>query len=186
MGQYYRPTNIDKKKALSSHDYDNGAKLMEHSYIGNPFVRAVEGLLIEGGEWFKDRIVWSGDYADDEPESEWKNKTDEYPEKNLYAIYHGEENTIKPEAKELPTAYRYLVNFTDKEYVDLSKIKDIKGEKGWKIHPLPLLTCEGNGRGGGDFHGEDYRIGTWARKNIGIVVEKPVDYEEIDGTFQEE
>lgn len=44
MGQYYMPTLIAKGGTIStlySHDYDNGLKLMEHSYIGNTFVSAV-------------------------------------------------------------------------------------------------------------------------------------------------
>ncbi len=38
MGQYYHPTLIDAEAHVSwfyTHDYDNGLKLMEHSYIGN-------------------------------------------------------------------------------------------------------------------------------------------------------
>ena len=34
------------------------------------------------------------------------------------------------------------------------------------IHPLPLLTCAGNGRGGGDFRSEDSRVGTWFKDRI--------------------
>lgn len=51
MGQYYRPVCIldDRLESISSYDYDNGAKLMEHSYIGNNFVEAAEFLLLPGG-----------------------------------------------------------------------------------------------------------------------------------------
>lgn len=52
---------------------------------------------------------------------------------------------------------------------------------GLKIHPLPLLTCEGNGRGGGDFRteNEDYLklIGSWARNRITIQTKKTKRYE---------
>ena len=44
MGQYYMPTLIAEDGTVStlySHQYDNGLKLMEHSYIGNKFVNAV-------------------------------------------------------------------------------------------------------------------------------------------------
>ena len=40
MGQYYMPTLIAEDGTVStlySHQYDNGLKLMEHSYIGNRF-----------------------------------------------------------------------------------------------------------------------------------------------------
>ena len=48
MGQYYMPTLISEDgtvRTLYSHAYDNGLKLMEHSYIGNNFVNAVLTLL---------------------------------------------------------------------------------------------------------------------------------------------
>ena len=45
MGQYYEAVSIDKKEFLESYDYGNGAKLMEHSYIGNFFVAAVVSRL---------------------------------------------------------------------------------------------------------------------------------------------
>jgi len=51
----------------------------------------------------------------------------------------------------------------------------------YKIHPLPLLTCEGNGQGGGDFYGEDNKklIGKWARNRISIESTKPKGYAEL-------
>ena len=70
MGQYYKPINIDNKQWLYSHDFDNGLKLMEHSWIGNNFVGAVMNLMLKGGEWFKKRIIWSGDYYGDEGEGD--------------------------------------------------------------------------------------------------------------------
>lgn len=178
MGQYYYPINLDKKQYLYSHDYDNGLKLMEHSYINNEFVNAVCGLLIQGGQWFKDHIVWSGDYADPEKG---------HGKKNLHDLLISEDsskdkNKITPKVKDLK-GFNFLVNHTLKLFINLKKIKEF--EKGWKIHPLPLLTCEGNGRGGGDFLGEDPRLGTWARHSISLEKTSPKDYEEIDGTFIE-
>jgi hypothetical protein len=187
MGQYYKPININKKEWLYSHDYNNGLKLMEHSYIGNNFVNAVENLLIEGGSWFKNKIVWAGDYADEEPTSEWTNLKDEYPNKCLYSIIGIEKNEIKPKnTKKIDKKYRYLCNFDRKEYVDYEAVKEI--EKDWKINPLPLLTAEGNGRGGGDFHEDGIGsvfVGTWARNKIGIMVEIPKGFTELDPNFKE-
>ena len=56
MGQYFHGVilnshkknypNKEKVKAwLSPYDYGNGAKLMEHSYIGNDYVSAFEALI---------------------------------------------------------------------------------------------------------------------------------------------
>ena len=59
--------------------------------------------------------------------------------------------------KTLPEKGRYLVNHTKQVCLDLQAEKG-EGET-WGdgktlivIHPLPLLTCSGNGRGGGDYH----------------------------------
>ncbi len=90
MGQYYKPISLNKEGQLVnewvlSHDYNNGLKLMEHSWLGNDFVSVVETLLIPGGKWYKKGIVWAGDYADEETDS----KT------NLYSRCK-DENKINP------------------------------------------------------------------------------------------
>jgi hypothetical protein len=48
-----------------------------------------------------------------------------------------------------------------------------------KYHPLPLLTCEGNGRGGGDYRGDSPLIGSWARDIISVEEVKPEGFEEL-------
>jgi hypothetical protein len=62
----------------------------------------------------------------------------------------------------------------DLNKVSISSIYD--GEES-QIHPLPLLTCEGNGRGGGDYYGEDTNnlVGSWARNIIEPTNKKPTD-----------
>ena len=176
MGQYYMPISIDKKQFVYSHEYDNGLKLMEHSWIGNGFVGVVEDLIAEGGAWNGDRIVWAGDYADE----------DKGRKNNLYSIVSGnDKNKIHPAPTE--NKYRYVVNMDTKEFVDTKKIplsdvyEDEKGKE-WPftMHPLPILTCEGNGRGGGDFHKDDPLVGTWARNRVTVSTRKPKGYTEIE------
>ena len=65
MGQYYEPVCLDKKQYLNSWNFGNGAKLIEHSWRGNNFVEAVVQLLSPGAPWYKKRLVWAGDYADE-------------------------------------------------------------------------------------------------------------------------
>ena len=48
---------------VDPHAHDNGYKLMEHSYIGNNFVEALEYLISPLGMFYKSRLVWSGDYV---------------------------------------------------------------------------------------------------------------------------
>jgi hypothetical protein len=181
MGQYYKPINIDKKQFVYSHDYGNGLKLMEHSWLGNTFVGVVEDLIAEGGDWHGDRIVWAGDYAD--PEKGRQN--------NLFTIV---DNDTKHKIGPKPTGkkYRYVINDDTKEFVDTKKIplSDVyydENGKAWpySIHPLPILTCEGNGRGGGDFHKGDDLVGKWARNRVTVATRKPKGYTEIEFNLYE-
>lgn len=136
MGQYYKPIILkkDKKTVVSfmySHDYSNGLKLMEHSYLKNDFVRTFETLIAKNPQ----PVLWGGDYA--EAEKGRKN--------NAYRRCT-EEKKVKPVVSN--KSLRYIVNHTKKLFVDKQAVPDVDG---WQIHPLPLLTCEGNGQGGGDF-----------------------------------
>ena len=177
MGQYYKPILLEDKVTddapetiighLESWSYGNGAKLMEHSWLENDFVRRVESILAKRTS----RIVWAGDYADTEPNSE----------ENLYEMTteDGHLHTEEPTDK-----FRYIINHTTKEYVDKQRV--LPDNDGWKIHPLPLLTCEGNGRGGGDYGGNDkYLVGLWSRNRISVSNDIPNDYEELLFTLHE-
>lgn len=210
MGQYYRPiflTKNDKPVAsVSCYDFGSMAKLMEHSWMKNPFVRFVERQLIVQPS----KLVWAGDYADNEkPSTLTKEEIKQFAEEdseywnaekikedglNLYTLSstvgkltHDEE-FAKGKSKYdhdykcvAPLRYKYLINHTKGEFVDKSKTP--KDADGWQVHPLPLLTCEGNGRGGGDFRGEKVQlIGRWSRDEIGVVSKKsdiPKGFKEI-------
>jgi len=141
---------------------------MEHSYVGNNFVEAVESLIRPEGMFYRSRLVWAGDYADNE----------EGLDVNLYMLSSNKINDAKmsyPTESNMST-YRYIVNHTKKQYV-------IK--KPYTIHPLPLLTSEGNGRGGGDYRGDNVLVGTWARDIISVEQECPVGYSELVCEFSE-
>jgi hypothetical protein len=175
MGQYYQSSILaeNKKTVIAfvySHDYDNGLKLMEHSYIGNNFVRAFESLIKNKPQ----RVVWAGDYAD-----KCKGlKTN---------VFDRCKDKLKVNPTDFPTEResRYVINHTKKQFVDKVSVPEITAWKGAKIHPLPLLTCEGNGRGGGDFRGINNYVGTWARDLISVESKKPKGYTEITPNFAE-
>lgn len=216
MGQYFKPIFLSEKNKpnnyVYSHDFGSGLKLMEHSWMKSHFVRFVEKQLIDNPQ----RLVWAGDYADNEnPEtlteqeiSLLADETSEYwnSEKlrkegvNLYSLCKGvarltHDEDIKgnlwehnfSETTIAPLKLKYLINYDKQEYVDKSKVPANKN--GWKIHPLPLLTCEGNGQGGGDFYvvegknqGNVDLIGSWARNKIGVGFKKsdiPKGFKEI-------
>ncbi len=66
MGQYYKAVVLkDNKKTVenfvTSRSYSNGSKLMEHSWVKNPFVNSLERLIHNNPK----RVVWAGDYADE-------------------------------------------------------------------------------------------------------------------------
>jgi hypothetical protein len=109
------------------------------------------------------RVVWAGDYADNE-----KGKS-----KNLYSISDNLSNLQSHPPSNDTLIYKYIVNHTKKMYVDKCKSKS-------NIHPLPLLISEGNGNGGGDYTGDNVELcGTWARDIISVEKEIPENYLEL-------
>lgn len=169
MGQYYKAINRETMEWVSPYDYNNGAKLMEHSYIGNSYVEAVEFLLIEGNRWHLKPIVWAGDYADKE-----RGKGE-----NLYTL--AKKPSLQMLIEAVPEDYHFLINADAKEYVDKRKCPTFNDD--WQIHPLPLLTADGNGRGGGDYHESSVYVGRWSGQRIALVKEIPDEYKEIEPNF---
>jgi hypothetical protein len=175
MGQYYKvillaENNLDIYEIIRCFiepTYNNGSKLMEHSYIDNDFVAIVESLLSPEGMFYKSRIVWAGDYADNEP-----NLND-----NLYTITETQNNKAILSAAKISKDYIYILNHTKKLYIDKTKYDN--------IHPLPILTAEGNGRGGGDYYGTNIElVGTWARDVISVEKHKPDNYTKFTHKFE--
>ena len=178
MGQNYKPCilgeqpqeNESEKLVAFVYSWDYGCwlKLMVHSWLPNPFVNAFESLISPVGAYHKSRVVWAGDYADAELNT---------PKCNLYDYCEDELNKLTPKHNSMKK-YNYVVNHTKQMFVDKRKVVD---SDGWKIHPLPLLTCEGNGEGGGDFYGKDNKnlIGSWARDVISVESKKPKGYTEL-------
>lgn len=179
MGQYFRPVNLDKKEFLVSHDYKSGSKLMEHSWMKNKLVIAVEFLLTKKGNWYKNKIVWAGDYMDYGLFLE-----DGNDDENLFERTRKEFKKINPLRVSSANNTRYLVNHTKKQYVDKKKVQDING---WQIHPLPILTSSGNGNGGGDYRPnneeEQSYVGSWAGDVISVERSIPECYQEIIPNF---
>lgn len=208
MGQYYRAVFLNQnnkpKAVVVSYDFGSGAKLMEHSWAKNPMVRFVERQLMLEPQ----KVVWAGNYADNEDPSTLTNEeikalADEeckYSNSaiikkegvNLYTLSNLPSKLIHNEDVKdkyshtfnsstlAPLTAKYLINHDKKQFVNKTKVPTDKD--GWKLHPLPLLTCEGNGRGGGDFRGESELVGSWARDIISVESKKadiPKDYTEL-------
>ena len=182
MGQYYKPIILTRTKKnvkawAYSHDYNNGLKLMEHSWKGNNFVDRIAKEIIEKPL----RIVWAGDYADDEVGSDT----------NLYQRCKDSKKLPKEDVSIDYEEYRFFVNHDKEQYVDMTELPLSEEYNGfeYRVHPLPLLTCEGNGLGNGDYHTNTGRsvsyIGKWARDSISLEKKRPTDYFKIVPNFKE-
>lgn len=153
MGQYYRAALLsqDKKGKLevfSPYDYKSGAKLMEHSWIGNNYINAVISHLNEHPM----KVYWMGDYADEHPLCKriWDRKrfSKEIP---------GFESLNKS------TKGMAFINHSRHCYLSLDDYIKSNTCDVSCINPLSLLTVCGNGRGSGDYFGayaDD--VGSWA------------------------
>lgn len=168
MGQYYKAILLDKEKQnvigwVSPYQYDSGSKLMEHSWMDNDFVKSFENMIYNNPM----PVTWCGDYADAVDGSEEGD--------NFYMLCEDKTN-LTPTTELDHHKSRYVINHDTKEYVDKIKVPNADG---WKIHPLPLLTAEGNGRGGGDFRGESHLVGLWSRNMISVSEKLPEGFTEL-------
>jgi hypothetical protein len=170
MGQYYKPVLLDAEKKnvigwVSSYKYDSGAKLMEHSWMENDFVKAFENLIYKNPM----PVTWCGDYAD---------AVDGSDEGDNFYMLCTDKTNLTPTTELGQHKSRYIINHDTKEYVDKKTVP--KDKDGWQIHPLPLLTAEGNGRGGGDYRGDSKLVGSWSRCLISVSEELPEGYTELE------
>ena len=205
MGQYFKCINIDHREFIES---SGGLKLMEHSYIGNSVTDLANYLLSPEGPWHQSRIVWAGDYMDDGlyldqikdldhylslVEKDYEEYSTEYnrEEVSLYSVAEHFQQAEEPWSEVLDriaTSYPYFLNHTKKEYVDLQTIR--QDRYGYRIHPLPILTSSGNGRGGGDFWGlpqNDALVGHWVGDVISAEADAPTsdEWKQLDAHFFE-
>lgn len=159
MGQYYTPI-IKRGKKLEgycSHHYNTGLKLVEHAYINNCFTETVMAELFDN----PGRLAWVGDYAEEnDVKSEFASEFIQ-AERNFQ-----EKDYSRPESSK--SKYQYVINCDKKEYIDIKKYCKIFDKEDYVIlHPVPLLTAIGNGKGGGDYFGSNMEmIGSWACDTI--------------------
>lgn len=174
MGQYFRPIILDSGGKIvvwmNAHMYDQGLKLMEHAFLENAFVCTFEFGLSPEGAHYKSRVVWAGDYAMVEPSHE----------ANLYQQC-SEYNLIHPKEKET-TKYRFVVNHSKKQFVNKAHIPNAGG---FSMHPLPFLTCEGEGNNSAYETKQPRLVGSWARDVISVEESAPLGYHEIVFDFVE-
>lgn len=174
MGQYFKAVILDPttdkttiSAAVQAWDYNCGAKLPEHAWSKNPFVLALESLLSPGGRFYKHRLSWAGNYADDEPGSG----------ETLYRM--AKPHHIKPRSRNAPNRYRYVLNHSKGLYIDK---KEIPVYDGWRVHPLPYLTFDGDLDSVGIYREAATLapyIGAWARDIISVEETPPKEYRNL-------
>jgi hypothetical protein len=176
MGQYYKAVSLDAKQFVSPF----GAKLMEHSWIGNSYMMHVEQLLSPGNAWHKTQLVWAGDYGD-------KLLFTDDPDRNLYDLAFDDFTNVSEGAIDGPEI-RYIVNHSKNVYIDMEEVPNIPHvDSSWKIHPLSILTSSGNGRGGGDYRDDDdTNVGSWARDIISTEFVEPEGMEKYTEFFTQD
>lgn len=168
MGSYYKPVIADTKtfvtKTFNPHDYDNGYKLMEHSYLENYFMSTIMNQLAEPAEY-----IHLCDYH--EPDRIYENTWDDLPDDSK-----PEENNNHP---------GFIMNHTNKSFIDFIELKKLYKEKSieWPIHPIPILcNSEEQSSGGGDYHPVDSRRSTWASNTLQVTnefIDIPADYKNV-------
>lgn len=187
MGQYYKlafkhndEEVVFNDRCVGEHGYIM-AKLLEHSWMNHPLMVAV------AREMYKNpmRLIWCGDYAEPEEVTDATKGEVEFGQ-----IWGEDGNTHKFEEAidEFDYKGKWFCNHDKRLAIPLDKyVKQSSNKDGWCICPFSLLTAIGNGRGGGDYDGENVeKVGEWAWNLISIEDEKPEGYEEFDIHFKEE
>jgi len=182
MGQYYI--------AHVKHDGDDKIrsyrgeflKLMETAWMENEFPQTVAFMIFDSPA----SVAWVGDYSDAAEDDCWQGHYSAEEYNQLYGVLH--DSVIEPENDPVAILddfkYNYLINNSKKIYLDMKKYIKKSTNKGWTIHPIPVLTATSNGKGGGDYQGKNMElVGSWAFDSISTSNDKPEDFEEVDGHF---
>ena len=204
MGQYYYILMKEENKKSAVYNRDlivNGkkeytfAKLMEHSWWLNPMVNAIAEKIYNTVNPVQ--IIWMGDYANGFiDEKDTFNGLSYNKINKLYdRCWSRDSKTKAIKTTEFTLDGKFLINHTKKLYINCSKyyedsVMKTKDYGDWCIHPLPLLTCLGNGLGGGDYRSptddsSDFLVGTWAWDNLSIKDEPILEYDELEPVFKE-
>lgn len=187
MGQYYKTAFMHEDgqmEVMHPHNYQNGLKLMEHSYVGNGYVNSVIQHLKEISETEGGcRVAHVGDYSKDIIEEMINKKK---CARKMYNACWGRNDwryIVRPNAQ--ITEDVFIVNDDRKEYIRAIQTCD---EGKWWIASFMLLIAMGNGLGGGDYHGRCAGlVGRWACDRIRVAKAEPEDYLKIHGwEFKEE
>jgi len=187
MGQYYKPV-LGNNEGTDQNVYSlkHGLKLMEHAWWFDNECACIARLLYKNPM----RLAWVGDYAE-KSDFEQSFKEDRCIPENvitvdLEKIWKSKKYDKSLDGEKLFLEGKYLVNHDQKTYVDLDFYHDSLDNNEGTINPIPLLTAVGNGRGGGDYCGNDNdSVGSWAWNLISIEDQEPEGFEKVNFFFEE-
>lgn len=172
MGQYFNAFGR-RENGTTFNLCGEWSKLMEHAYWDNPLCNAVAEELYKSPT----ELWWVGDYA---------------YESEVYKDCYESGNEVEfLDCTEFCLDGKYLINLTKKQFLDCSKFAAMSSsDDDWMLHPLPLLTAQGNGRGGGDYYGiNSDKVGIWAGDLLTVVsgteLSEYKDFEEFKILFSE-
>ena len=199
MGQYYRPVigSVDTGDNADITFYDRSiegtdeyvmAKLIEHSWWDSPTCNAVARIIYNNPQ----RVAWVGDYAEYDDIALHKATNLEFNPTVAWCI--NEQCLVKlPDPGNFTLDGKYFVNHDKGSYIDLNAYKTASTfhaywcDEDMTMHPIPLMTAIGNGRGGGDY--DDYnlnsdKVGSWTWDVIEVTDSPPSEYKVLDVCFR--
>lgn len=190
MGQYYMSIlgdayglNCKVFDRSVNHEYTL-AKLLEHAWWQNTFVNAFSEFLYKTPS----RVCWVGDYAT-EPDDFNFNLPAGIVRPNYKKVWGNRVTYLTCQPSDFTLDDKFLINYDTRQFIDLNEYKAKSvNDDGWIIHPLPLLTAVGNGRGGGDFQdgvGIEF-VGTWTWHLLAFLDSPPKDFLKADIAFVEQ
>jgi hypothetical protein len=208
MGQYFH-AYIEKGKDYHVFSCPGTLKLMEHSWLKNDMVGAVMAEILDNPS----KVAWIGDYANDPTDSfglSRKKFAEVYDrawgkdDSHTTTMHLWEYKPTETEAQLVEDlSHAFIVNKSKKCFISLDAYKKActeailemnpEADTNWIVHPLPLYTACGNGRGSGDYPKSDissYAVGSWAFDTIYATYDAsqiPVTYtdESLDTLFIE-
>lgn len=193
MGIYYTIINVDKREAISPHDFDRGAKMAEWCYHYEGIVLALHNLLAD--RWKGDMVYVLSDEIDgldDDYSAALTAARKALGVRHVASYAYNQCKRLKPgDVDTEDHGIRYLYNHALKTFIDVQHCpKDDE-----YIAPLPLMISIGHDYAGGgnfDFEYDDdmlEAVGSWCDSVRSIEVRKEplegVDYTEIQPNFAE-
>lgn len=146
--QFYKPllwsgqrgTGDAEYRTFLPQEYDSGGTLMDHSWMGEPFVTAII-LELENNP---QHLVWVGEHSEGlEHDLVWGNPSCDAP-----VLADDELKIFRERPDEEWLCDGFVLNHTRSHYISLREIlKDetLKDGDGWILNPVPILCVNFNG-----------------------------------------